>query len=36
MTVADRERLWLQTNLVGAENQHIALGETEIGNVNVR
>ena len=36
MTMADRERLWLQTNLVGAEYQHIALGETEIGNANVR
>ena len=36
MTMADRERLQLQTNLVGAENQHIVLGETEIGNSNVR
>ena len=36
MTMADRERLRLQTNLVGVENQHIALGETEIGNENVR
>ena len=36
MTMADRERLRLQTNLVGAENQHIVRGETEIGNSNVR
>ena len=36
MTMADRERLRLQTNLVGAENQHIAIGESEIGNENVR
>ena len=36
MTMADRKRLWLQTNLVGVENQHIALGETEVGNGNVR
>ena len=26
----------MQTNLVGAENQHIAPGETETGNENVR
>ena len=36
MTMADRERLQLQTNLVGAENQHIVIGETETGNENVR
>ena len=34
MTMADRERLQLQTNLVGVENQHIVIGET--GNENVR
>ena len=34
MTMADRERLQLQTNLVGAEDQHIMIGET--GNENVR
>ena len=36
VTMADRERLWLETNLVGAENQHTALGETAIGYANVR
>ena len=36
MTMADRERLRLQTNLVGVKNQHTVLGETEMGNVNVR
>ena len=36
MMIADRERLRLQTNLVGAENQHIVIGETETGNENVR
>ena len=36
MMMADRERLRLQTNLVGAENQHVVIGETEIGNENVR
>ena len=36
MMMADRERLQLQTNLVGAENQHIVIGETETGNENVR
>ena len=34
MTMADRERLRLQTNLVGLENQHVATGD--IGNENVR
>ena len=34
MTMADRERLRLQTNLVGAENQHVVTGD--IGNENVR
>ena len=34
MTMADRERLRLQTNLVGAENQHVVAGD--IGNENVR
>ena len=36
VTMADRERLQLQTNLVGVENQHTVLGEMETGNVNVR
>ena len=36
MMMADRERLQLQTNLVGAENQHVVIGETETGNENVR
>ena len=31
MMMADRERLRLQTNLVGVENQHIVIGETETG-----
>ena len=34
MMMADRERLRLQTNLVGLENQHVATGD--IGNENVR
>ena len=34
MTMADREKLRLQTNLVGAENQHVVTGD--IGNENVR
>ena len=32
--MADRERLRLQTNLVGFENQHVVTGD--IGNENVR
>ena len=36
MMMADRERLRLQTNLVGAENQHVVIRETETGNENVR
>ena len=32
--MADRERLSLQINLVGVENQHVATGD--IGNENVR
>ena len=34
MRMADRERLMLQTNLVGLENQHVATAD--IGNENVR
>ena len=34
MTMADRERLRLQTNLVGVENQHVVTGD--IGNENMR
>ena len=34
MMMADRERLRLQTNLVGAENQHVVT--RDIGNENVR
>ena len=34
MMMADRERLRLQTNLVGAEYQQVVIGET--GNENVR
>ena len=34
MMMADRERLRLQTNLVGAENQQVVIGET--GNENMR
>ena len=36
MTIVDRERLRLQTNLVGVENQTVVLGKSEMGTVNIR